>query len=151
MTRNRLASVLSCSANAVAAANAARVARARAPRTFAESLFRSTGKPRAIQSFMPPLSGTTSSQPADRRMPVARLARTPPFSEITQTGCLIARSFRKICGAASSGNGKQRAPEMWIELNSARDRMSIRWIDSRRRTTCFKSEWLMLMFGHRFP
>src|SRR5207237_8245123 len=40
-----------------------------------ENLLRCTGKPRATQSFIPPPTGTAFMQPADRRIPVARLAR----------------------------------------------------------------------------
>jgi hypothetical protein len=40
-----------------------------------EDLLRCNGKPRATQSFIPPSTGTAFTQPADRRIPVARLAR----------------------------------------------------------------------------
>ena len=40
-----------------------------------ENLLRCNGKPRATQSFIPPSTGTAFTQPADRRIPVARLAR----------------------------------------------------------------------------
>jgi hypothetical protein len=48
-----------------------------------EGLLRCNGKPRASQSFIPPSTGTAFTQPADRRIPVARLARACPPAEMT--------------------------------------------------------------------
>src|SRR5437588_6362302 len=57
-----------------------------------EDLLRCNGKPRATQSFIPPSTGTAFTQPADRKIPVARLARSEEHtSELQSHSDLVCR------------------------------------------------------------
>jgi hypothetical protein len=76
IAKRRAAAVNSRSATATPAAMTGNAALAmKAAARLLENLLRCNGKPRATQSFIPPSTGTAFTQPADRRIPVARLAR----------------------------------------------------------------------------
>jgi hypothetical protein len=64
----------SLSAKAAAAPSPAKAAPALTINRTLKARLRKTGKPWATQSLIPPRSGTALMQPADRNMPVARLA-----------------------------------------------------------------------------
>jgi len=94
MARKRVATIRSCNAAAATAAITGNAKARRLARALAENRFRRIGSPRAIQSFIPPTSGKAFKQPADRNMPVARLAWRWPPSEMMQMICLVGRNFR---------------------------------------------------------
>jgi hypothetical protein len=75
IAKRRAAAVNSRSATATPAPMTGNAALAmKSAARLIEGLLRCNGKPRASQSFIPPSTGTAFTQPADRRIPVARLA-----------------------------------------------------------------------------